>query len=131
MDAIVGSTQPPGELGVEVGDVRESATGQEARLQIAVRPLDEPFGFRVHSFTATPKQPRNAWNSSVRRCWPRRHWPMQLSWSHTHSPGTAPNWARTCNIPAVTSAAVRVGIIHAPVTLENPDTPVTTHNFSD
>ena len=47
LDAPVGDGQPVGELGVEVVRAGESAAGQKARLQIAVRPLDEALRFGV------------------------------------------------------------------------------------
>jgi hypothetical protein len=40
-------SQPCHELPVEVGDVVKAAAGQEAGLEVAVGPFDEPFGFRI------------------------------------------------------------------------------------
>ena len=47
MDALVRPSQPPGELGVEVGDGLEAAARQEARLEVAVGPFDQPLRFGV------------------------------------------------------------------------------------
>ena len=48
MDPLVRSLpQPRRELPVEVGDTVEAAARQEARLEVAVGPLDQTLGFRV------------------------------------------------------------------------------------
>jgi len=44
VDPLVRPPQPPDQLAVEISDVLEPATGQEAGLQIAIGPLDEALG---------------------------------------------------------------------------------------
>jgi hypothetical protein len=47
VDTVVGPPQPPGELGVEVGDVGEGPPGQEARLVVVVVALHDALGLRI------------------------------------------------------------------------------------
>ncbi len=47
MDAAVRAGEPAGELAVEVADVLKPTARQKARLEIAVPPFDDPFGFGV------------------------------------------------------------------------------------
>ena len=66
--ALVEAAQPPGELGVEVGDGLEPAAGQEARLEVAGGRLDQTSGFGVAALAqlgAYAHEPRKDWNSAV------------------------------------------------------------------
>ena len=115
VDPVVRSAQPAGELAVEVGDVVEAAAGQEARLEVAVGPLDEALGLGVaRGAQLTPDAERA----------PER---LELAGRGLGGPGAtgrcsppgptprcgarAPNWPSTCRMPPNTSWAGPGGII--------------------
>ena len=116
VDPLVRPAQPAGQLGVEVGDVVEAPARQEARLQVAVGPLDEALGLGIGRAAQIARPcracPGTPGTRAVRTWRPWRQAPMQPSLSYTALRGTAAELSRdlracrpACRAPAATGSS--------------------------